>query len=280
MRVFLALTALLAVALPPVARSDDAEALGDDKEDNIEEDSLSAEQLQRLHAKLDGDGDGRVSLQEVMAYADTVGVQIAKKDIGTILEEVDTSKDGKLSLEEHLKDIQDQEDGGDEAVMKELAARKEVETAKFKAADSNGDQLLDRSELPGLWYPEIHEGVLTVAATESMRQKDVDKDGKLGPKEFWENDEAQGSDVELSDEEERDFRKLDKDSNGFLDIAELRDWESGRFHTRDAMQRLFDIVDKDSDMHITVQEIAAATDEIAASDVQYHLIDWAEYQEL
>jgi len=276
--VFLALAALLAVALPPFAWCDDAEDY--DEEADIEEDSLSVEQLRNMHAKFDGDGDGRVSLQEVMSYASEVGAQIAAKDIGSIIEEIDTSKDGKLSLEEHLTDIHNQADGGDEAEMKEVEARKVVETEKFKAADNNGDKVLDHAELPALFYPETHEGVLAVTVAETMRQKDADKDGKLSSKEFWESDDAEGSDMELSEEEDADFRKLDKNGDGFLDLAELRDWESGRFHTQDAMQKLFDIVDKDSDMHLTADEMAAAKDEIAGSDAQYHLIEWVEHHEL
>merc|ERR1712228_829302 len=109
-------------------------------------------------------------------------------DIGAILEEIDTSKDGKLTLEEHLNDIHKQADGGDEEEMKELEQRKKVEGAKFRAADLNGDEVLDLSELPALFYPETQEAVLSVTVAETMRQKDVNGDGKLTPKEFFEGD--------------------------------------------------------------------------------------------
>lgn len=247
---------------------------------DMEEDSLNAEQLRRIHGKFDGNGDGKVSLQEIMAFSEAVGKTIAGKDIGAILEEIDTSKDGFLSLEEHMNDIHNQADGGDEAEMKELEHRKGVEQAKFKAADLNGDGKLDQKELPALFYPETHDGVLSVTVGETMHQKDKNKDGKLTPKEFWESDMMDGDDSDLSDEEKADFAKLDSNGDGSIDVQELRAWESGRFHTEDAMKKLFDLSDKNSDMHISADELVEARDQIAASDAQYHLIEWAEHHEL
>jgi len=90
--------------------------------------------------------------------------------------------------------------------MKELEHRKGVEGAKFKAADLNGDGKLDEKEYPALLYPETHEGVLSVIVGETMRQKDTNKDGKLSPKEFWESDQMDGDDSDLSEEEKADLR--------------------------------------------------------------------------
>merc|ERR1712066_353180 len=112
--------------------------MGNYDDQDIEE-SLSVEQLRKLHAKFDANEDGKVGLHEVMAFATDIGKQIASKDIQAILEEIDTSKDGKLTLEEHLNDIHNQADGGDEEEMKELEQRKRVESMKFAAADVNGD---------------------------------------------------------------------------------------------------------------------------------------------
>jgi len=247
---------------------------------DMDEDSLTVDQLRRMHAKFDANADGKVSIDEVMAFSHNVGKDIARKDIGSILEEIDTNKDGTLSLEEHLNDIHNQADGGDDEEMKDLADRKGVEERKFRAADTNGDGHLDKSELPALFYPETHEGVLSVTVEETMRQKDRTGDGKLTPKEFWESDLLEGDDGDLSEEEKADFSRLDANGDGLIDKDELRAWESGRFHTEDAMQKLFGVADKDGDLHITADEFAEAKDIIAASDAQYHLIEWAEHHEL
>jgi len=261
-----------------VQGQDEGEADYDDQD--IEEETLSAEQLMGLHKKFDQDGNGKVSLQEVMSFADGMGKAIASKDISAIMEEIDTSKDGKLSLEEHLNDIHNQADGGDEEEMKELEERKQVEAAKFAAADNNGDKVLDADELPALFYPETHDAVLAVTVGQTMRQKDTNKDGKLSAREFWEADTVEGDEGELSEEENVDFEKLDLDGDGFLNMDELRAWESGRFHTEQAMKKLFDIADKDNDMHVTADELAKAREQISISDAQYHLIEWSEHHEL
>merc|ERR1712151_973811 len=164
--------------------------------------------------------------------------------------------------------------------MGELENRKKVETAKFAAADANGDEFLDKEELSGLFYPETHDAVLSVTVLETMRQKDVGNDGKLTPKEFWEAEDSDGDDGELSDEENMDFAKLDTNNDGTLDLHELRAWDSGKFHTEEAMKKLFEIADKDHDMHVTADELADAREQIASSDAQYHLIEWAEHHEL
>jgi len=267
---------ILALAISHQVNCQDDAAPGQDWDD----DSLSPTQLQGLHAKMDANGDGKLSFDEVMAFASGTSKRIATKDIGSILSEIDTSKDGKLSLEEHLNDIHNQAEGGDAEEMKELKHRKTVEGNKFKAADTNGDGLLELDELPSLFYPETHDAVLAVAVRESLRQKDANHDGKLSPKEFWEVDGGESEDVELSEEERDDFGKLDLDGNGFLDETELRLWESGRFHTEEAMKKLFNIADKDNNMHITAEEFSKAREEISASDAQYHLMEWVEHHEL
>merc|ERR1712151_795594 len=111
-------------------------------------------------------------------------------------------------------------------------------------------------------------------AKATMAAKDTDGDGMLTPKEFWEGDAIDGEDLALSDEEQADFKRLDADGNGKLNLIELKAWESGRFHTEEAMKKLFEIADKDNDMHISEEEVLSARELIAGSDAQYHLMEW------
>merc|ERR1712032_1584073 len=99
-----------------------------------------------------------------------------------------------------------------------------------------------------LFYPELHDGVLSITIVDSMRAKDTNKDGKLTAREFWEADLADGDNGELTEEEIADFAKLDVDGDGHLNIDEIRSWESGSFHTEEAMKKLFEIADKNNDM--------------------------------
>lgn len=262
-----------------VTRSQDAGDEEGDVEDETDQDPLSPEQIKGLHAKFDANGDGKVSLPEIMSFSDAMRKEIAGKDIVTVMEEMDGNKDGKLSLEELFKDMEQWGDG-DEEDKKEAAEKKELEGLKFKIADENGDGVLDNKELPGLFYPETHEGVLEVTAKSTLKQKDTDGDGELTPQEFWEGDAASDQDMAISEEEMVDFKKLDLDESGKLNLQELRSWESGRFHTEEAMKRLFEIVDEDHDMHISEKEMVNTRELIAGSDAQYHLMEWVEHHEL
>jgi len=266
------------VALSPASGQ---ESLDDEMPDDqdIAEEAMSPEQLRALHAKFDQNGDGKVSLSEVLDFARHMSKAIAGKDVTAILAEIDTDKDGKLSLQEHLNDLHQQADGGDDAEMKELDNRKSVETAKFKAADLDGDSVLSAHEVASLFYPETNPAVLEVVVKDTMQMKDKDGDGVLTAKEFWEFGEEDGEE-QLSEEEMKDFEKLDKDGNGVLNMEELRAWESGLFHTEAAMIKLIQIADKDGDMQATAEELENAREELANSDAQYHLIEWAEHNEL
>lgn len=273
-RVVLVWAAVLCLVIS--ADDDDEPGAGDD---GAEQDALTVEQMRGIHSKIDKNGDGKFSLEEVMEYSGDIRKHIAKRDISAVLDEMDADKDGKLSLAELMKDMDQWGEGGGDDDKKEAEMRKELETAKFKAADGNGDALLDINELPALFYPETHQGTLDLVTKSTLRQKDLDGDGFLTPKEFWEGD-ADGEDLAVSEEENLDFKKMDTNGDGKLDLEELKVWESGRFHTEEAMKKLIEIADTNNDMHVTVAELEAAREQVVATDAHYHFMEWAEHHEL
>merc|ERR1719215_1661669 len=99
-----------------------------------------------------------------------------------LLARKDTSKDGFVSLEEHLNDTvysirwEDAE--------KEKKLRIDDETALFKAADANKDGLLDKHELVAVVFPETHEGATNAVMDQTMRNADENGDGKITMEEF------------------------------------------------------------------------------------------------
>merc|ERR1711865_969897 len=112
----------------------------------------------------------------------------------------------------------EQEDEHDlTARQKESDDRKLLETKKFKLADKNGDGELDISELPAMFYPELHDEMLALVSGQGFKENDADGDGLLTQKEF-------------SVFEDADFQKLDKDGSGAIDKQELLLWDSGQYH--------------------------------------------------
>jgi len=255
---------------------------------------LSVEQLRGLHSKMDLNGDSKVSLAEIIEFSKKVSKEIHGKHSGEILEDLDKSKDGKLSLQELLDDMKSNDMVGTAIREVDEAERVRIETAKFQAADANGDGHLDTSELISMFVPETHDGVMDLAAAETLREKDLNGDGKLGPVEFW-RDIGRGKDavvddqdVSLTEDEKRDFAKLDSDGDGKLDLEELKKWESGLYQMEAATMALFEIADNDGDDHISADELASAREALAGKEsaseswlpISHHLAEWAEHHEL
>lgn len=262
--------------------SEDLPVEDDTDPDLRDQDALSPEQMRRLHAQLDLDKNGRAAFAEVLEFNHHVRQVIARADIQTVMDEMDSDQSGSLTLQEVLKDFEHW--GDDEETDKnEQELRIMLETKKFKVADDNGDGTLDLKELPSLFYPETHPGVLALASQATLNEKDTDKDGELTAQEFWEI-QAAGMDsqepMDISEEEMQDFKKLDKDGNGKLNLEELKPWESGYFHTEEAMKKLFEIADKDHDGHLSADEMEDAAEAIQGTDAQYHLLEWSEHAEL
>jgi len=92
--------------------------------------------MRSMHGKIDADKDGKISMAEIIDFSQLMRRTIAKKDIHTVIDEMDTDKDGKLNLAELLKDMEQWGEEGEEDKA-QGAKRKELETAKFKALQSN-----------------------------------------------------------------------------------------------------------------------------------------------
>lgn len=259
---------------------------GEPSEDNFE--SVTMKQIRDLHKRFDADGDGKASLEEMLAFADDVHKETLTKAVPDILKALDHIKDGKLSLKEVLDDLEESETAH-MMTQDELETVKELETLKFGVADADGDGKLDLDEVSSLFYPEPHSPVLQVSVREFIKKRDTDGDGKISSAEFWtkEDQERLEEDYNVSDSNvssskmgEDIFKKLDKDGDGLLDADELMEWESGQFHLKESFKELFDLADKDKDGHLSVREIEKAKSDIAQIEAQYHLMHWMEHFEL
>eukprot|EP00928_Gymnodinium_smaydae_P040203 TRINITY_DN27304_c0_g1_i1.p1 TRINITY_DN27304_c0_g1~~TRINITY_DN27304_c0_g1_i1.p1 ORF type:complete len:297 (+),score=66.75 TRINITY_DN27304_c0_g1_i1:38-892(+) len=246
--------------------------------EDIREVTLSETQLRKQHKHMDLDGDGRLSLDEALRYAEQMS-KIADKHTSSTLEELDRSKDGRVDLEELLLDMDGEHtDAMDENEKRENAARLAFEEAKFHAADANSDGALELDELASLLQPELQERVLAVMVAQTMKEKDKDGDGQLSLNEFWEIDERLND--AASEEETTTFHKLDTDGSGFLSANEIQSWESGLFEKAESMRQLFEVADGNRDGHVTSEELVAGRDAIAATNANYYLGDWIDHHEL
>jgi len=242
------------------------------REDGSHEHRLDINRIVQLILKIDANKDGKLSMQEVLDCDRAVSKVVAASDT-KLLYETETSQDGQLSLltlDKHLSDISSESE-------QEQAERKQLEAAKFKVADLNGDGFVDWTELPALLYPEAFDHVMRVVVEDALRKKDADGDGSLTKEEFL---AELADDPEMPDDVDQDFAKLDKNGDGRLDVEELLVWESGRFETEKAMTAFFEMADKDGDMHLTAGEIAAGEECLLKSEGHQLFKDWSEHEEL
>jgi len=240
---------------------------------------LSEKQMQGIHAIFDKNGDGKATLAELMAFSSAMQHLIYQKDAPQMMQGLDSNQDGKLSLEEVLEQPRGNESPED---LAEIKSRAEHEEAKFKIADKNGDNMLDMSEIPAMYFPETDAEVLKLVVDHSMKEKDLDGDGGVSLEEFW---RSMTGGIEQDDdsgmEEERPyFDSLDKDGNGLLNLEEMWAWESGTVELEEAVHALFKTADKDGDGHITVEELASAREELAQTEIHDHMLEWVEHHEL
>lgn len=270
---------------------DDLAEPQEDPQDVFVDEQVTKEQMEALHGKMDGDSDGRMSLAEVLHFAQQVTHGIAKKNTIEIWTVVDENQDDKVSLQELLdhkfgaeipeedakveKTKQDLED--DAAIAKE----KQLEKDTFKVADTNKDGFLDKEEIVPVFHPEVSPPILQVTSAFAFGRKDKDGDGQLSEDELFEKEEGDTHyDEDVKKENHLEFEKLDTDKSGKLSPEEYKKWESGEFHMHDDMNNLFEIADENNDKHITKGELHAAHDMLANTMASNRMADWIAHHEL
>jgi len=268
--------ALLATAIFATLSQAQPEELQEEPEghtDVVEQDMISHEQLVKAHSLIDTNNDGKVSMKELTDFSYKTRLLSSAKDIATIFEEMDENKDGKLGFNEiQLSDDPEHSDAEEKKQIEEGNMR---EKAKFEAADIDKDGTLSKEETAGLFYPEMNEHVAKLIAEHSLNEKDTDKDGSLSPKEFW-----GGGDEDVPEQDMNEFKSLDTDADNKLSMLELVPWESGTHHTKMALSSMISTLDKNSDGHITSDELTGARESLTGTDAGYHFLEWAEHHEL
>merc|ERR1712137_1496071 len=106
---------------------------------------LTADQAKEVHAAMDVDRNGLVSMDEVSGFVARMQKESAESHFSEVLGVLDGNYDSKLSLEEILQDAEDWQPN-DDTEKAQAEQQRAFETAKFQAADANGDNFLDFDE--------------------------------------------------------------------------------------------------------------------------------------
>jgi len=240
---------------------------------------LSVPEMRSLYRRVDADGDGAMSLQEMLEFSARLEAKMDASQFS--VSELDSSKDGKLSLDEVLQDNPDLNDFfGLQLQAQPQEAEMALRRLVFSSADQDADGLLSEGELDLFFSPSnLHKAL----SETSLRKKDKDGNQRLTILEFFTEPGSEyivESEEELSRQDIISFRELDRDSSDDLDVEELQVWESGHFATKAELQQLMAAADADQNGDVSVEEFVAAREQIDGSNAMFHLLEWHLREEL
>lgn len=252
---------------------------------------MTGEQIRVLHRRFDTNNDGKVSLNEILDFSKKARKDIKKKSVKDDLAQMDENNDGKISVDELIgylfgepipEGVEMPSPSSEEAEEeRRTESLKAVEREKFKLADKDGDGFLAEDELLGVLNPDMHDGVLHVQTVWEIKDRDKDGDGMLSFGEFWEEDEnSKDESSEITKQQTEDFKNVDLDGNGKVDIEEYKKWHNGDYHTSDAFRHLMELADENRDGHLTADELDEARPSIANTQATSEIMQWLEHYEL
>lgn len=197
----------------------------------------SKQKLAEIVVKMDTDGDGYVSEQELQQW-----IHNAQKNY--ILDDVDRqwkshSPDGadKISWADYRRVTYGfmEELDNDNSVDEDSKTYKEMmrrDRRRWDAADRDRDDSLSKQEFIDFLHPEETEHMRAIVVEETIEDIDKNKDGKISLDEYISDmyaPEASDGGAESSPEwvtrEKQQFSSYrDKNHDGFMDRDEVREW--------------------------------------------------------
>ncbi|DAA21849.1 TPA: reticulocalbin 1, EF-hand calcium binding domain, partial [Bos taurus] len=154
------------------------------KEDSKTFDQLTSEEskerLGKIVDRIDSDGDGFVTTEELKTWIKRVQKRYIYDNVAKVWKDYDRDKDDKISWEEYkqatygyyLGNPTEFQDTSDHHTFKKMLPRDE---RRFKAADLDSDQTATREEFTAFLHPEEFEHMKEIVVLETL--EDIDKNG-------------------------------------------------------------------------------------------------------
>lgn len=206
------------------------------KGDADEYDQLSPEEskkrLGKLVDKIDGDGNGFVTEEELIHWIQHVQRKYVTDDTERMWNEHDVDGD-TLTWESYRKRTYGYEhEPEDDESYKDMIDK---DKRKFNAADSDKDGKLSKDEFAAFLHPEEMEHMKDIVVLETIEDIDKDKDGFISLDEYIADmmDDDDDDDDDDDEDEDQSWKESEKDQfrfyrdtngDGRLDHEEVKHW--------------------------------------------------------
>lgn len=164
---------------------------------------------------VDTNKDDIITLDEAKQWSLKLKNAMHKHQVKQEFITIDKDNDGKITLEELEVTYTD---GADPAQQE---AHKEEVRKRFAAVDKDKSGSLSLEEVTLLMDPGKDEALMQIEVDEIMAAQDKNKDGKISLEEFLSNEGGTITPAEKA-ELTKEFSSYDKNSDGFVDVSELR----------------------------------------------------------
>jgi len=242
--------------------------LGDEAK---EFDELTPEESKRrlgmIVDRVDVDNNKVISIEELEKWIQDAQARHWQK---TLLEEWKNYKPKEkdaLTWDEYIKENYDDSYGISEENQKD----RDRAHLKWLAADTDKDGKLTITEFKSFQHPEDVEHMKPLVVQETLEDVDKDGDGFISLAEYLSDmvgeQEESKEEPEWVTEEKEYFVKLDKNSDGKLDAAEVKEWimPADDEHAREEAKHLITEADSNKDNKLTKEEILEKYDVFVGS---------------
>lgn len=228
----------------------------------------SKQRLGKLVAKIDKDGDGFVTEQELMDWIKFTQKRYIYDDVDRQWSHHNLGSDGKINWGEYKNstygtiDVDSPE--AEEFHYKDMIRR---DRRRWEKADSDKDDKLSKEEYTNFLHPEESEHMREVIVDETLEDIDKDKDGFISLEEYIGDLYPSEGDVKeepdwIKTEKEQFIEFRDKNKDGKMDREEVKDWivPQDYDHVTSESKHLIQEADENKDGKLSKEEIVEKHD--------------------
>jgi len=234
-------------------------------------DDLTPEESQRRLAvivdRIDTDGDGRVTVEELQQWIKFTQTRYVGEDVERQWES--HKPEGKetvnwLEYRQSVYGFLDEEDGGEQEEEQGFSYRQmeDRDNRRWVMADLDQNGELSKEEFKSFLHPEDADHMRDIVVTETLEDIDKDGDGKVNMEEYigdmYKDEDVEDQEPDWVVSEREQFTKFrDKDGDGLMDLEEVKAWiiPPDFDHSEAEAKHLVFEADSDQDNVLTKDEI-------------------------